>query len=154
LTLIDRESGRACSKPIPLVAGWTVKNPMITNIDKSATIMTDTEASYMWTEEHFSEHHSVNHSKGEYSRKGTNKNGDPIGISSNQAESYFSLLRRGYYGAFHQWSLQHVHRYCSEFDFRWTHRKETDYERTVRVIQGGENKRLTYKALPTGSPFQ
>jgi transposase-like protein len=43
LTLIDRESGRACSKPIPLVAGWTVKNPMITNIDKSATIMTDTE---------------------------------------------------------------------------------------------------------------
>jgi hypothetical protein len=105
---------------------------------------------------HFSQLVNIrtNHGKGEYSRKETMKDGTEFIAHSNTAESFYALLKRGFVGSFHRWSPQHLHRYCAEFDFRWTHRKSTDFERTLAAIQGSEGKRLTYKTLPTGSSYQ
>jgi hypothetical protein len=77
----------------------------------------------------------VNHGLGEYSRDDVN---------TNTAESFFALLKRGVYGTFHSVSKRHLHRYCSEFSFRWNNRDVTDGERTQTAIRNAEGKRLSY----------
>jgi ISXO2-like transposase domain len=86
-------------------------------------------------------HHTVNHREKEYVRY--TADGSEV-ISTNTAESYFALLKRGHYGIFHQLSKKHLHRYCDEFTFRWDHRKVTDGEHMVAVIRAAKGKRLMY----------
>ena len=66
-------------------------------------------------------------------------------VRVNFAEFYFSLLKRAIIGAFHHVSDEHLARYLAEFDFRWNHRKITDWERTLEALKMMEGKKLTYK---------
>ena len=66
-------------------------------------------------------------------------------IHTNFAESYHSLLKRGIFGTFHHVSEKHLHRYLSEFAFRWNSRKATDGARTAEAIIAAEGKRLYYR---------
>ena len=55
--------------------------------------------------------------------------------------------------AFHHVSKGHLHRYCSEFEFRYNNRIALgvdDGERAARLVKGAEGKRLTYQQ-PSGS---
>ncbi|MBI3820614.1 MAG: IS1595 family transposase [Planctomycetes bacterium] len=80
-------------------------------------------------------HDTVNHSVHEYVR------GD---VSSNTIESCFALIKRGIYGTFHSVSDKHLHRYLSEFSFRWNTRKADDATRLTSAIKAADGKRLTY----------
>src|SRR5438132_10083590 len=91
-------------------------------------------------DEFFHGHHAVDHDK-QFVRA--------MIIHTNFAESYHSLLKRALFGAFHHVSAEHLHRYVNEFSFRWNSRKETDGERTERLIRATEGRRLTYKPLIT-----
>jgi transposase-like protein len=83
------------------------------------------------------QHQTVNHSAGEYVR------GD---IYTNSIESAFSLLKRGIVGSFHQVSAKHLHRYLSEFEFRFNRRELPDlFEATV--AQMARTKQMEYKQL-------
>jgi hypothetical protein len=88
----------------------------------------------------FSRHSMIRHKWHVYSRK----EGNTI-ISTNTIEGYFSILKRGINGVYHHVSKQHLHRYLSEFDFRYNARYITDGERAVRALKGFEGKRLTYR---------
>jgi hypothetical protein len=84
----------------------------------------------------------VKHSIKEYVR------GD---VHTNTVEGFFSLLKRGIIGVYHHVSETHLHRYCSEFDFRYNTRKLNDFERAEEALLGAVGKRLTYRradALP------
>ena len=83
----------------------------------------------------------MNHSRLEYARH----NSDGTVSHVNNAESYFSLLKRGVVGAFHHVSPEHLPRYCEEFNFRWDFRKVSDGERMVEGLKRTVGKRLTYK---------
>jgi hypothetical protein len=48
------------------------------------------------------------------------------------------------YGTFHHVSKKHLHRYCSEFDFRWNGRGLEDAQRRDEAVKGAEGKRLYY----------
>ncbi|HUI83107.1 MAG TPA: IS1595 family transposase [Candidatus Binatia bacterium] len=62
-------------------------------------------------------HETVNHIAHEYVR------GD---VTTNSIESAFSLLKRGMIGSFHKVSIKHLHRYLSEFEYRFNARKQPD----------------------------
>jgi transposase-like protein len=64
-------------------------------------------------------HETVNHSAKEYVRFGTD-------IHTNTIESAFSLLKRGMIGSFHKVSIKHLHRYLSEFEYRFNARHDAD----------------------------
>jgi len=64
----------------------------------------------------------VNHNKKEYSRVES----DGRLITTNTVVGFFALLKRGVYGTFHHIGRQHLHRYLSEFDFRYNSRETTD----------------------------
>jgi hypothetical protein len=56
-------------------------------------------------------------------------------------------------GTFHHISKGHMHRYCDEFAFRYTHRIACgvdDLDRTKLLIRAAEGKRLTFKQ-PSGA---
>jgi hypothetical protein len=83
----------------------------------------------------------VNHSKKEYARRELDGSVSHV----NTAESSFAVLKRGLTGIYHAVSKKHLHRYISEFDFRWNARKMNDGERTVLAIQNATGKRLMYR---------
>ena len=144
MVLVERD-GNARAFPVEMVDSKTLKNEIAVNVAKAAVVMTDDLPSYTGVREP-GKHRTVTHSAGEYSRV------DPDGLKvhTNTAESFFSLLKRGHYGTFHQLSKKHLHRYCNEFSFRWDHRKTSDGERMVEALKGAKGKRLMYKAADSG----
>ncbi len=83
----------------------------------------------------------VNHSAKEYAKR--TESGEKV--TTNTVEGYFSILKRGVHGTYHHISRKHLHRYLSEFDFRYNGRNVTDVERATLAVEGTEGKRLTYR---------
>ncbi len=51
-------------------------------------------------------------------------------------------MKRAVFGTHHSISEAHLHRYLTEWDFKWNTRKIKDEERAARGLEG---KRLTYR---------
>jgi transposase-like protein len=82
-------------------------------------------------------HDQVNHKAEEYVRYE-----DGVCITTNSIEGYFATLKRGINGVYHHVGKQHLHRYLSEFDFRYNSRKEKDEDRTLMALKSTGGKRL------------
>ncbi len=136
LGLVER-NGNIRTRVLPNVTGKTLKAAIKENVDISSTrLITDEFQAYKKIGKEFKGGHDfVKHSCKEYVR------GD---VYTNTAESFFALLKRGVYGTFHAVSKKHLHRYLSEFEFRWATRKIDDGERIKAAIKGADGKRLRY----------
>lgn len=82
----------------------------------------------------------VNHTAKEYVR-----HEDGVCVTTNAIEGYFANLKRGINGVYHHVSKKHLHRYLSEFDFRYNARAIPDGERAQEAIKGAGGKRLKYR---------
>lgn len=118
------------------VTAASLKGAIRDNVKRSARIMTDEWSGYRGLHKEYAAHETVIHSRHEYVR------GD---IHTNSIEGFFGMLRRGLNGIYHAVSHQHLHRYLSEFQFRYNNRFLTDGERTVAAIRAANHKRLLYK---------
>jgi hypothetical protein len=81
----------------------------------------------------------VKHSAGEYVR------GD---VHNNSAESFFGIYKRGMYGVYHHCGEKYLHRYLSEYEFRFNTRTKlgfNDKERATLALKGAAGKRLTLR---------
>jgi transposase-like protein len=114
----------------------TVDRIMRKNIAKESRIHTDESNLYNRAGDRFATHETVKHSALEYVR------GD---VHTNSAEGYFSIFKRGMRGIYQHCAEKHLHRYLSEFDFRFNARKITDSERAIKAIRGATGKRLRYQ---------
>jgi transposase-like protein len=142
LVLVER-GGRAHSTPVDAVSTKTLREELFRYADRNATLFTDELHLYRHIGREFAGgHHRTKHNAHEYVRK--TPNGDML-VTTNTAESFFALLKRGHYGIFHQLRKRHLHRYTTEFSFRWNHRSLSDGERLVAAICGAEGRRLFYQ---------
>jgi transposase-like protein len=133
--LVER-GGRVRSWPIANITAKTLQGAIRDNVDPSAQIQTDQLPSYRGVGKWFKGgHETVNHAKLEYVRDG---------VTTNDVESYFALLKRGITGSFHSVSKAHLHRYCNEFSYRWNTRGVSDAERTAKALQMIGGGRLMY----------
>lgn len=80
---------------------------------------------------------SVNHSAGEWVRDD---------IHTNGIENFWSVMKRGVYGIYHQISFKHLQAYCDEYSYRYNSRKIKDFERFNLTLTQVEGK-LPYKIL-------
>ena len=140
VALIKRD-GNVRVTVMPKVSHKNLKEFIGQHAAKSCTVNTDGYATYHDILYDWKKHDVVNHSIHEYSH--VNKDGTVAHV--NTCESFFSLIKRGIMGSFHHVSKEHLHRYCSEFGFRWDHRKVSDGERTVKAVEEVAGKRLTYR---------
>ena len=83
-------------------------------------------------------HLAVQHSVGEYVRGMAHTNG---------IESFWSLLKRGFYGTYHKISVKHLQRYVNEFAGRHNIRDLDTVKQMAALAHGMGGKRLTYKQL-------
>lgn len=137
--MVERD-GRVRSFHVPNVTAATLGPVITANVDKATYIMTDDARVYDEIGRSFSGHGSVNHSAEEYVRAQF--------WHTNTVENYFSLLKRGVFGCYFHVSEAHLHRYATEFDFRYNHRVRLgwdDKQRADAVMRGIAGKRLTYR---------
>lgn len=143
LSLIATDTGEARSVVVPDVTGATLRKAIAEQVDMSATVLhTDESNSYRLVAPELAGHETVNHAADEYVRYD-----DGRVITSNQAEGYFSQLKRSIDGTHHHVSREHLPRYLAEFDFRYTTRKLDDSARLTRMIDQADGRRLTYRPL-------
>jgi len=137
MALVER-GGKVKTKPVANVTAKTLKQVVRDNVDPSATIFSDENSSYKGLGDEFAGgHHTTVHSKHEYVR------GE---VHSNTVEGFFSIVKRGLNGIYHNVSREHLHRYMSEFEFRYNYRQLDDGDRTRLAIQSADGKRLVYSS--------
>jgi transposase-like protein len=139
ISLVER-GGNVRSFHTERVTARTLKQTIIDNVEPTTHVMTDDHPSYGGLGKHFDKHSVIRHSWKVYARKEKD-----VVISTNTIEGYFSILKRGINGVYHHVGKQHLHRYLSEFDFRYNSRHIEDGERAVLAIKGTTGKRLHYR---------
>jgi transposase-like protein len=135
MLLVERDGGHARSFHVANVTAETLGGAIRRNVALDAHLRTDAFGSYKRVGREYASHATVDHNF-EYVR------GD---AHTNTAESYFAILKRGINGVYHHVSEAHLHRYLSEFDFRYNARHMTDTERTRLALTKIEGKRLMYR---------
>jgi hypothetical protein len=157
LTLVER-GGSARSFHIDGTTIADIAPILRANLSREAKLMTDEAPSYKEVGRDFASHDTVIHSKDQYVRYRntvTDKarlDGKPVVetevITTNTVEGYYSIFKRGMKGIYQHCSEKHLHRYLSEFDFRYSNRVAlgvNDGERADLAIKGAAGKRLTYR---------
>ena len=134
LGMLER-SGRVKSFPVEGVGSASLKSAIIKNVERGSTLYTDGYRGYQNLPGF--QHEAANHSAGEYVRGKAHTNG---------IESFWALLKRGYYGTFHHFSRKHLHRYTDEFSSRHNIGLDT-VDFLYVVFSGAVGKRLTYRDL-------
>jgi transposase-like protein len=140
VTLVER-GGSARSFHVDGVRAGDILPIIRANISQNARLMTDEMYTYKYIAEVDGlNHETVNHSKDEYVR------GD---VTTNTVEGFYSIFKRGMKGIYQHCSEKHLHRYLSEFDFRYSNRIALgidDVSRAERALKGVKGKRrLMYR---------
>jgi transposase-like protein len=133
-----RTGGNVHTVVIPDTKATTIKPIIKCLVSNGSILITDEWLGYTGLKKDYA-HIVINHKEQEYVRGAFHTNG---------IENYWSLLKRGIYGIYHQVSPKHLHRYCDEFSFRYNTRRISDKER-FKVLLESVNCRLTYKELTT-----
>jgi transposase-like protein len=148
LTLVER-GGSARSFHIDSTSIANIAPIVRQNVRRESGFMTDEARHYMEMGREFrGGHDAVNHGREEYVRYEADKV-----ITTNTVEGYYSIFKRGMKGVYQHCAEKHLHRYLSEFDFRYSNRVALgvdDQARADKALKGISGKRLTYRS-PTGA---
>jgi hypothetical protein len=149
MTLVER-GGHARSFHIASVHANTLRTVLVQNVDRKSSLATDNFPAYHVTGGEFRTHAVVTHSENEYAvtKPAPHYWGEITARwHSNTVENFFSIFKRGVIGTYHHMSEAHLHRYCREFDMRYSTRDITDGERAALILKGAEGRRLTYRRI-------
>lgn len=137
VTLVER-GGESRSFHVDHTSAKHIMPIIRANVAKDAHVITDEAGQYKHLGEEF-KHDFVTHSLDEYVR-------GPI--HTNTVENFYSVFKRGMKGVYQHCGENHLHRYVTEFDFRYSNRIALgvdDEARTLKAIRGAEGKRLMYR---------
>lgn len=138
MALISRETGEVRTQAIPDVKAENLRAVLDEHVDPANThLHTDNSIFYPRIAGDFASHSAVDHKAGEYVR------GD---VSTNQAEAFFSQLKRSIDGTHHHVSREHLDRYLAEFEYRFSTCKLSDTERMQRLLGQVAGRRLRYRS--------
>ena len=131
----DRSTNHVDAEVVESTNKQTLHGFIEDRTDRSAIVYTDEHAGYRGIPRL---HESVRHSVGEYVRDSAHTNG---------TESFWSMLKRGYTGTYHEMSPKHLHRYVGEFQ-GWHNARSLDrVNQMAALVQGAAGKRLRYDDL-------
>lgn len=137
VSLVER-GGSVRSFHIAAPGSFIVQEIIKKNVAKKTRMHTDESRIYSGLNINFT-HETVKHTAAEYAR------GD---VTTNTVEGYFSVFKRGMRGTYQQCGEKHLHRYLTEFDFRYNRRTAlgvTDNQRASELAKGVTGRRLMYR---------
>lgn len=106
-------------------------------VKKGSILVTDEHRAYYRVKKDYF-HIVVNHNEGAY------VNG---AFTTNNIEGFWSLLKRGIIGIYHQVSPKYLQPYCNEFGFRYNSRKVSDKVRFDMALVKTQGVKLEYATL-------
>lgn len=112
---IKERGGNVKAKVVKNVSSKTLKSVITAHVEKGTNVFTDEWKGYNELNKSFI-HQRINHSQAEY------VNGI---IHTNGIENFWSLLKRGIFGQYHQISRKHLPKYIDEFCFRQNNRNNS-----------------------------
>lgn len=133
---VKERNGKVVAMPVQSTDKETLHGIINAVVAQGSTVYTDNHRSYLGLNGY--SHHAVNHSVSEYVRDQAHTNG---------IESFWALLKRGYYGIYHHMSAKHLHRYVNEFSHRHNAAQCDTIDCIAGTIDGMIGRRLTYKEL-------
>lgn len=133
---ILERGGKVMAVPVNKTDKVTLQGILYDTVKEGATVYTDTHLSYRGLIGY--NHETVRHHVGEYVRHMAHTNG---------IESFWSLLKTGYYGIYHFMNSKHLHRYVDEFSVRHNTAQVDTMDFIGMTIERMVNRRLTYKEL-------
>ena len=113
-----------------------VQSAVRENVSTDARLITDRAQQYKSLKGEYN-HHSVNHTAGEYVRDD---------IHTNSIESVWSLFKKQVNGTHHWVSKKHLQSYVNEMTWRFNRRDQEEGERVNNLLKYVEG-RLTYAEL-------
>ena len=137
----DRTTNQVVARVIPDTSAETLTGFVYATTQKGAQVYTDDAPAYRKLSGVL--HESVRHSVKEY------VNGMAY---TNGIESFWSVLKRGYCGVYHQMSPWQLQRYVNEFTGRHNDRELDTLDQMERMARGMVGKRLTYQQLIRTNP--
>ena len=137
----DRQTKHVSATVVADTDGSTLRGFVAERVADDAMVYTDEHPGYRG----LLHHASVKHSVGEYVKDQAHTNG---------IESFWSMLKRGYYGTYHKMSPWHLDRYVSEFTGRHNARTTDTLDQMVAIVRGMDGKRLRYADLIADSPLR
>jgi transposase-like protein len=140
VSLVER-GGRVRSFHVDRADKATVASIVTQNVNRQSRLHTDESKLYKGAEAHVAQHETIHHGRKEYAR------GD---VTTNSVEGFFSIFKRGMKGIYQHCQEKHLHRYLSEYDFRYNNRIALgvdDESRAAVALRGVVGKRLTYKTV-------
>lgn len=132
--LKSREENKVKSFVIFATDTKTLTDSIRKNVEIESHVYTDEWRAYKDLDEYY--HQKVNHSVGEFVNEK---------VFTNGIESFWALVKRGYYGIYHQWSVKHLQKYINEFAMRQN--IKGDMERIRYTVLNGIGKQLSYNEL-------
>ncbi len=133
--LLERK-GKIAAMPVKDTSGKTLQPLIKENVVPGSQIMTDEWLAYRGLSDMYV-HSVINHGEKQ----------SVIGdCHTNTLEGFWSLLKRGIIGIYHQISLKHLDKYVDEFQYRYNTKGLTERDRFLNMLSMSES-RLTYKNL-------
>lgn len=129
--------GRTRANPVGATDQKTLQSHVRRSVKSGSTVYTDEHGAYKGLQGDY-EHKAVRHSAKEYVNGMAHTNG---------IESFWALLKRGYYGTHHWWSFKHLHRYVAEYVYRQNTIGLSGEPAIGSMIRNSEGKRLLYTDL-------
>lgn len=131
----ERDSKQITAQVVQATDSETLQGFVAENTDEDTIVYTDEARAYRGLPRR---HATVKHSVGEYVREKAHTNG---------MESFWSMLKRGFTGTYHQISPKHLHRYVNEFSGRHNDRPLDTVVQMGKLVKGADGKRLPYADL-------
>jgi len=130
-------TGVVVTQIIPNRESETIMKTLHEMVETGSMLVTDDHTAYFRAKDDFY-HITVNHNQQEYVHGA---------FSTNNIEGFWSLLKRGIIGIYHNVTAKHLQAYCDEFAFRYNNRKITDKTRFDLALRMTEGVKLEYTTL-------
>jgi transposase-like protein len=138
---ILQRNGKVKTFVVPNTSAEVLQPIMLDNVETGATLISDNWKSYWGLKDTYN-HIRVKHVINDYRTDSH--------FHTNNIENFWSTFKRGIIGIYHQVSPKHLHRYTTEFGYRYNNRQETSNIKFEDAITGSNKKTLTYQKLIGG----
>lgn len=133
----DRPTNQVQAKVVPNVQRETLHAFVHQNAESDATKYTDEHKGYNGLSNHYTCQHGI-------------RNWVEGQAHTNGIESFWALLKRGYYGTFHHLSPKHLNRYVREFATRHNMRNLDTADQMSLIAESLIGRRIRYRDLIAG----
>jgi transposase-like protein len=134
----SRVTNNVTAQVIKPVSSVTLQRFIRSHTKAECLVYSDQNPGYLGLQKQGYVLESVNHSVKEYVNGQAHTNG---------IESFWALLKRGYYGTYHKMSAKHLPRYVNEFAGRHNIREQDTANQMAFIAKGFVGKRLRYRDL-------